>query len=156
MWVPKGDVPIAVVCPKYQWTYVYGFVCPSTGQTFWLILPAVNIAWFNLALAQLAKALELGAKRRIVLVVDRAGWHSSQQVKVPDGIHLTFLPAYSPELQPAERLWPLTNEAIANRYWPDLDSLEQQVEKRCQQLSQQRGLIRGLTCYHWWPKADVN
>ena len=52
-----------------------------------------------------------------------AGWHESGEVAVPEGIHLVFLPPYSPELQPCERLWPLTNEAIANRRFATLDEL---------------------------------
>ena len=33
-------------------------------------------------------------------------WHTSEQVKIPQGLHLEFIPSHSPELQPAERLWP--------------------------------------------------
>jgi len=43
---------------------------------------------------------------------------------VPDGIILLFLPPYSPELQPAERLWSLTNEPLVNRAFASLDELE--------------------------------
>jgi transposase len=74
-------------------------------------------------LADLAQHFGVGKNKRIILVVERAGWHSRSQVKVPKGIHLFFLPAYSPELQPAERLWPLTNEPIANRCFESLDEL---------------------------------
>ncbi|HEY7091585.1 MAG TPA: transposase, partial [Ktedonobacterales bacterium] len=44
--------------------------------------------------------------KQIVRVLDRAGWHSSQRLRVPDYIHLLFLPPYSPDLQPAEHWWP--------------------------------------------------
>jgi len=47
------------------------------------------------------------------------------QVEVPEGIHLEFMPSHSPELQPAERLWPLTNEAVANQLFQTLDDLEE-------------------------------
>ena len=39
----------------------------------------------------------------VVLVLDNAGWHISDKLKLPDGILLEFLPAYTPELQPAEK-----------------------------------------------------
>jgi transposase len=51
--------------------------------------------------------------RRILLVLDLADWHMGTEVEVPEGIHLEFLSSHSPELQPTERLWPLTNEAVA-------------------------------------------
>ena len=53
--------------------------------------------------------------KQIVLVLDRAGWHASAGLRVPEHLHLLSLPAYSPELQPAEHLWPLTNTTLANR-----------------------------------------
>ena len=45
-------------------------------------------------------------KKRVILVVDRDRWYLSESVKIPLGIHLYYLPLHSPELQPAERLWP--------------------------------------------------
>jgi len=69
----------------------------------------VNIEVFSLALAHFAQAVKAGPDRHVVLVLDRAGWHKSGEVLMPEGIHLLFLPPYSPELQPCEHLWPLTN-----------------------------------------------
>ena len=34
VWAPKGQRPIAHVQRRYQWLYVYGFVRPSTGQSW--------------------------------------------------------------------------------------------------------------------------
>ena len=87
------------------------------------------------------------------LVLDQAGWHTGKEVEAPEGIHLEFLPARSPELQPAERLWPLANEAVANRLFEDLDELEEALVERCVSLLEQTELIRSLTLYHWWPDA---
>jgi len=46
-------------------------------------------------------------------MLDQAGWHTTDKLALPEGINLFFLPSHSPELQPAECLWPLTNEALA-------------------------------------------
>ena len=59
--------------------------------------------------------MEAGKNKQIVLTMDQAGWHTSSQVKIPEGIHLVLMPSHSQELQPAERLWPLTNQPIANQ-----------------------------------------
>jgi len=56
-----------------------------------------------------------GTRRRILLMLDQAGWHTAKEVEVPEGIDLEFLPPASPEIQPSERLWPLSNEGVANR-----------------------------------------
>jgi len=69
------------------------------------------------------------------------------------GIDQFFLPSHSPELQPAERLWPLTNEAIANHSLLNLDELENLLIYPCHKIREQHRLVQGLTCFHWWPKT---
>ena len=76
-----------------------------------------------------------GADIQILLVVDGAGWHRSKDLVVPEGIHLEILPPYSPELQPAERLWRLADEPLANRAFEQLEQLEEILEVRCRTLA---------------------
>jgi len=78
----------------------------------------------------------------------KAGWHTGGEVEVPEGVHLEFLPSGSPELQPAERLWPLANEALANRLFEELEELEEALADRCVRLLDQTEAIRDLTNYH--------
>jgi transposase len=61
---------------------------------------------------------------------------------------LHVLPPYSPELQPAERLWPLTNEPLANRHFHDLDALQGVQEQRCLTLQAMPEVIRAHTNFH--------
>ncbi len=53
---------------------------------------------------------------------------------------------------PAERLWPLVNERVANRLFSGLDELEEALVERCLTLSERTELIRGHVLYHWWPE----
>jgi transposase len=101
-------------------------------------------------MADFAREFSLGANKHILLAVDRAGWHTSKSLEIPEGLHLTFLPSYSPELQPAERLWTLVDEPITNQSFNTLHDLEDVLFHRCQSLLQQQDLIRGLTGFHWW------
>jgi transposase len=87
-----------------------------------------------------------------VLVLDRAGWHTSLRLRVPNHIYLHFLPPYSPELQPAEHLWPLTNAALLNHHFETIDDLEEAQFARCAALQAHPDLIRSTTRFHWWPK----
>jgi hypothetical protein len=145
VWALSGQRPVVRVYHRYEWLYVYCLVRPSTGHSCWLILPAVNAQVFALALEHVAREGGAGAENRILLVLDQAGYHTSGEVHVPEGIDLEFLPAYSPELQPAERLWPLTNEGVANKFFADLDELEEALIKRCGALADQPALIRSPT-----------
>ena len=118
-----------------------------------MILPTVNVGLFSLALGEFAREVGAGKDKRVIMVVDQAGWHTGHEVEVPEGIHLEFVPSGSPELQPAERLWPLTNEALANGLFEEIEEVEEALEKRCVELLDQAERIRGLTNYHWWPRA---
>jgi hypothetical protein len=117
VWSPIGERPVVKVHQRYQWTYLYAFARPKTGEVHWLILPTVNAQVFSMALEHFAREVGAGKRKRILLVLDRAGWHTAKKKKlrVPEGIHLGFLPSHSPELQPSERLWALSDEAVANR-----------------------------------------
>ena len=151
VWAPKGQRPLAAVARHYEWLYVYGFVRPATGQSWWCLLPRVTSDAFALALATFARDEGIDARCRAVLVVDQAGWHVAHDLALPAGIDLVFLPAYSPELQPAERLWGLVDEPIANRAFADLDALEDVLIDRCRALEADPRRLKAHTRFHWWP-----
>lgn len=153
VWAPVGKRPIARVKRGYEWTYLYGFVRPTTGEVYWLILPTVNKELFSMALKEFAREVGAGKDKHILLVLDQAGWHTSGEVEVTEGIHFEFLPTGSPELQPAERLWPLTNESIANRLFEEISEIENALVERCVELLEQTDTISNLTNYHWWPQS---
>jgi DDE superfamily endonuclease len=112
VWSPVGERPLVKVHQRYEWTYLYAFARPKTGKAHWLILPTVNAQVFSMALENFAREVGAGKRKRILLVLDRAGWHTAKKLRVPEGVHLEFLPSHSPELQPSERLWPLSNEGV--------------------------------------------
>lgn len=53
---------------------------------------AINTELFNQVLADFACEFSLGAKKHVFLVVNRARWHTSLDLKLPQGLHLTLLP----------------------------------------------------------------
>jgi transposase len=149
VWSPIGTRPTAVVQHRYEWLYVYGFVEPKSGKTLWYLIPRVNIQWMNVVLKSFASETVAAQKKIILLVQDRAGWHFSQKVNLPQGIIVEFLPPYSPELQPAERLWTLVDEPLINQHFETIDELEEVLAERCCVLETMRNKIRCLTNYHW-------
>ena len=134
VWAKRGERPIAPVCPAYKWLYGFGFLRPQTGETYWLLMPSVSVEVMNLALAEFARDVNPEGKKQIILLLDRAGFHTGKDLEVPEGIELFYLPPYTPELQPAERLWPLLREV--NKVFTTLSALEEAVVKRCQWFSE--------------------
>ncbi len=131
---------------------MYAFVRPTTGQSWWCLLPTVNAKAMGAALAAFAQDEGIDAMHRAVLVLDGAGWHTSGKLMVPDGIDLVFLPPASPELQPVERVWSLVDEPVANRTFADLTEVEDILVTRCQTLRAARRIIKAHTRYHWWAR----
>jgi transposase len=150
VWAPRGQRPIALGHHRYQWLHVSAFVQPTSGEAAWYLSNGLDKAWFTQLLARFAQESGAGKRRHIVLVLDNAGWHTRKNLAVPEGISLVFLPPYSPELQPAERLWPLVDEPLVNRYFATLDELDETVAERCRRLD--AATIKPHTNFHWWPQ----
>ena len=148
-WAKKGEHPIAKVYPRYEWLYLYAFVCPQTGKNHWYIMPRVGIDIYNIVIKEFAEDVKATRNKGVIVVLDQAGWHSRKGL--PAGIELEFLPSHSPELQPAERLWELTDDPLVNKCFKNLDDLEAALKKSCENLMQNPDLISQQTLFHWWP-----
>ena len=151
VWARRGNRPCVRVRHRYQWLYVYAFVHPVSGRSFWLLLPTVSIPVFAMALRLFAQTVDPDHTKHIVLIVDGAGWPTRPTVLCPPGLQLHFLPAYSPELQPAEHLWQLTDAPLINPCFATLDHLDAGLVDRCAWLLQQFDIVRSTTRFHWWP-----
>ena len=155
VWAKEGVRPIAPVCPAYKWLYGFGFVRPKTGETYWLLMPTVNVDVMNRALSEFSAAVNPEGKKQILLILDCAGFHTSDAVEVPEGIELFYLPPYSPELQPAERLWPLLKEVIANRVLKTLCELEEVIVNRCRWFLNHCEIVQSHVGFEWICKIDT-
>lgn len=122
MWAARGSRPRAVKQTRYEWVYLYAAVEPATGQSVALLAPGVNTGTFNAFLKILAK--EVQADEHVILIMDRAGWHRSKTLELPDCVTVLLLPPYSPELNPVENLWHyLRSHHLSNRAYQDYDEL---------------------------------
>jgi len=152
VWCFGGRRPSAPVQHRYAWRSRVGFVHPASGRTLWHLAPSVSIPLFAVELAACARAVGAGPTKPIVLVLERAGGHARPKVPVPEHLHWLFLPACSPELQPAEHLWPLSNTVLVNRHFATIDELEDVQAERCVVLQGRPALVRSATLFHWWPR----
>jgi len=150
VWAPVGARPVALGHHRYEWLHVTAFVQPTSGEAVWYLSTGLSKPLFEALLAAFARQTGAGRRRSIVLVLDNAGWHGPEGLAIPEGISLVFLPPYSPELQPAERLWPLIDEPVVNRHLATLAELDAIVAERCRRLD--AAIIRPHTDFHWWPR----
>ena len=84
--------------------WLAGFVCPPTGETYWWIVPFLNHQIFSHILADVAPHFQIPERKRVILVLEQATFHTTEKNTIAEGIEVLFLPPRSPELQPTERL----------------------------------------------------
>lgn len=100
VWVEEGEQQLAIVNWKREWLWLYAFVQPQTGETKGVGSTLHQHARYLVGCSKILQGhFKVGKNKRIILPLDQAGWHMSQQLEVPEGIHLLPLPPYSPELQ---------------------------------------------------------
>lgn len=124
-WFKTGIRTQVKVAIGFKNFYVYSAVSSINGNNFHLILPNVDTECMNIFLQELSITME---GKPLILVVDGAGWHKSSTLLVPKNIRLVFLPPYSPELNPVEKLWEyIKNNTIKNKIYECIHELEKQV-----------------------------
>jgi hypothetical protein len=116
IWCFDGQRPLAPIEYRYEWRYLVGFVHPASGRTVFHLASTVSILLFEVELAEFARQVGAGPRKQIVLVLNRAGWHTSVRLRVPEHVHLLFLPAYSPELQHGARQPPFRHVRRPRRH----------------------------------------
>ena len=83
---------------------VIGVVAPQTGGFFSLIVDGVDTDVFQFYLDELAKAVPKREGLRQILILDNASWHKAARLNWHH-FEPKFLPGYSPDFNPIERLW---------------------------------------------------
>jgi hypothetical protein len=121
-WARRGTRPSAPKDQPTQPAYIFGAICPAEGKGAGLGLPRCTTGGMSLHLAEIAQAVAPGA--HALVLVDRAGWHQSRRLLIPDSITLLPLPAKAPELNPAGTVWQFMRENwVSNRIftsYPDI------------------------------------
>jgi hypothetical protein len=153
-WCPKPMRPLTQAMVTQEYTYAYAAVSPVDGVLDTLILPSVNCACMQVFLDEVASR---HLEENILMVVDGAGWHRSQDIILPSNLQLLFLPPYAPELNPVEHLWDdLREKSFHNRVFDSIDSLENHLELALANFEQSPERAQGITGWPWIISALSN
>jgi putative transposase len=140
---------------RFASLYLFAACRPGTDQAFALALPEATTAAMSLFLAGFAGQLEPGT--RAVLILDRAGWHVARRLVVPENVTLLPLPAYSPELNPVERVWLYLRERFLSHRV--LDGYEAVLDAACRAwnaLAAEPGRLASLTAYPYLLRSELS
>jgi transposase len=150
-WARKGTRPRMAQDQRTQWAYVFGAICPERGEGAGLVLPNCNSEAMQLHLSEIAHAVAPGA--HAVILLDQAGWHTANRLKVPDNISLLPLPPRSPELNPTENVWQFMRQNwLSNRIFKGYDDILDHCCHAWNRLLDQPWKIMSLGLRDW---ADV-
>lgn len=102
-WFERGMRPRMVKDQRYRSAYIFGAVCPARNTSAALVLTHVSVAAINMLLEDVA--LQLLPGKHAAMLIDNAGWHTANDLRVPPGTTLVHLPPYSPEPNAIEKVW---------------------------------------------------
>ena len=122
--------------------YVYGAVAPTTGEHFFRDYAHLNSTTFQVFLDQLALTF---ADSLTMLIVDNGGCHTAKTLTMPAHVRLVFIPPYSPEVNPIERLWQDMKDDLAWQHFTDRDAQQAYIRAVLQSYDTTR--LQSLTSY---------
>lgn len=146
-WSLRGVRLVKRMQLDYQWGYAYGAVDVLSGAGEFLVMPSVSLEFTHLFLRQVA-ARDPGAVH--VVIWDNAGFHPrAGAASLPSNVRLLPLPAYSPELNPVEKLWEHLRDRIGNTVYGVIDAMDDAVCGVLKTLAHSPWVLRGLVGEDW-------
>src|SRR5215203_2909650 len=97
-WARRGTRPRQPADQRYDSAYLFGAICPARGVGAALAMPFAETEAMQDHLNEIGRTVARGA--HAVLLLDRAGWHTTGRLRVPVNMTLILLPSRSPELNP--------------------------------------------------------
>jgi len=148
IWAIKGTRPRIVRQQQSTYAYLLGAVCPQKDKAVGLVSPAANTEAMQMHITEISKAVDLG--RHALLLCDRASWHTTEKLVIPDNMSLLPLPPYSPELNPAEQVWEvMRQDSLANRCFANYEELIDACCTAWNKFVEKVGAVSSL-CFRKW------
>ena len=151
MWVPPEDKdPILLLAPTRKLVSLFGAVNLRNGKLVTQFEKKFNAMTFRDFLSLLLRHRRRAKK--IVVLLDNAKYHHAEVLRPLLKRHrhklvLEFLPAYSPELNPIERVWKLTRRLCTHdTYFEKLEALVDAVSRQHTVWNVPNDTLRKLCC----------
>ena len=147
-WARRGTRPCQPADQRYDNAYLFGAICPARGVGAALALPYADTDMMQLHLDEISRNVTAGA--HAVLLLDRAGWHTTGKLDVSDNITPIFLPSRAPELNPVENVWQyLRQNWLSNRVFETYDDIIDAACEAWNRLTAQPALITSIGMRDW-------
>ena len=117
----KGVKPVVKYQHAFKNTYLYGSFSPINGNSFVYEIEGTTSEIFYKYLQEFSKYKPSELK---IVVIDNAGFHSLQKFAIPENIKLIRIPPYTPELNPAEKIWQYIKQFYKNKVFENLSNVK--------------------------------
>jgi len=146
-WAQSGVRPIVGAQIVREYTYAFGAVCPFDGTSDFLILPNMDSSNMSIFLTEVS---ERHKEEDILMFMDGAACHKSQQLGIPDNIRIEIIPPYSPDMNPTENIWDEMREKFfKNTVFNSMAAVEKQLAEACKYLEETPEKVRSITGFDW-------
>jgi transposase len=147
-WAKRGTRPRQPADQRYDNAYLFGAICPARGVGAALALPCADTEAIQLHLDEISRHVAKGA--HAVLLLDRAGWHTTGKLDMPENITPIFLPSRAPELNPVENVWQsLRSNWLSNRVFDTYDAIIDAACEAWMNLMQMPNTITSIARRSW-------
>ena len=148
LWARKGTRPRQPADQRHKNAYLFGAICPAKAKGAAIVMPKANTHAMQLHLDEIACNVARGAQG--VVLMDRAGWHTTAKLKVPKNLTIILLPSRSPELNPVENIWQyLRQNWLSNRVFENYDAILQACCDAWNRLVAQPETIKSIGIRQW-------
>ena len=144
----KGIKPVGKYKHSYKYFWLWGSFSPITGDAHYMISGGVSKNAFSAYINDLATYKPRELK---ILIIDNATFHSTKDIQIPENIMLLPIPPYSPELNPAEKMWQWFKSKIAMKIYDSIDVLEENLTQLIKELD--KHTIEQITAYEYLTKS---
>ncbi len=131
----RGVKPLQRLFPRYEYFWLYAAVEPTTGDSLELEMPALDLACVQAFLDEFSGRFPESLN---LLVWDGAPAHIAHRLVIPSNVLLVQLPAYSPELNPVERLWEDLRYRLGSELPRSLSALKERAAELIRAYSPER------------------
>jgi hypothetical protein len=128
----RGIKPPVQVLWDFIYLWLYGAVEPLTGEGVFYEFTHLDTVCFENFLELFASKYQLDLH---IIQVDKVGFHNSLNLSIPENVILLFQPAFSPEVNPIERLWGYIKEQLKWLRFEQIEELRAAVQKELNKLT---------------------
>lgn len=145
-WAPLPSRPVVGHQVVREYLYVMAAVSPKDGRLASLVMPWVDTEVMSVFLAHTAQEFP---DDLCVMLIDGAGWHRANDLRVPKNMVLISLLPYSPELNPVEHIWDYLRDAFGNKTFTSLDEVMDFLCATIKTLFHHPEIVRSMTSFDW-------